>query len=728
MKLFRPILRMFQTRCLERHFFLSVKSSFLGPNTRFDFEDQDGLHLLSDQEATRCGYMVMINDAGDLLFRASFLACHVQTKTLRDFWLHLWFVNLQADGKVVAYPFQLHCSLQGQLKPREIVCEENYMEVSIYQPAIAVTSKTERGADGAADLHVMFHIADLPTREARILSLKEAAALGYHISLHGSHLTLRCPYSSPLSYFIKERGVDLEILRATVLYRLQSDFLAVDVTAACPLSDAAADRSDLLWTVPYILSPLVYGQFKGRGVRVGVNGQPLSESEFRERGLKMGLQEGKVEVRIPIGANGGNIKSGVLRGKYSKAMSVDLFFMSQWEDERWPLTQHRSFRLLQTPLIPQSLFFTDIKLQSHGLLAVTLGVFAADVSLQKLTMDGGGDLLTWTYRNQTQLENDLIVSKLSHFNGSHSYRISFLMSHPKIIPEYIGEGFKTYSLSFTFTLVISPSGSVFYHQASLEQSVEHKAPASPKLEGKCTESSLLVLLHHGAQAGLQWELFLGVRKLDWELVEMAGIMVEAEEDYLTVEFPLHSPVMNHGELTLKGLVSGVAVSVVDADSLNVMDHLVHECTFPVREFLLCLPEGRMVAVVDTTHTIPPTSPNRTRLLDPGCVPMETDGARALFSFSVNSCGTTVTTEGSFLVYENQISYRQDFLPLEDALIHRDSPYRLTIKCQYPVNESRTVDFHHPFNSSLGLLPALVKRTRREAANTSLGKGRATFEG
>ncbi|XP_041634788.1 uncharacterized protein LOC121504188 isoform X5 [Cheilinus undulatus] len=618
---------MFQTRCLERHFFLSVKSSFLGPNTRFDFEDQDGLHLLSDQEATRCGYMVMINDAGDLLFRASFLACHVQTKTLRDFWLHLWFVNLQADGKVVAYPFQLHCSLQGQLKPREIVCEENYMEVSIYQPAIAVTSKTERGADGAADLHVMFHIADLPTREARILSLKEAAALGYHISLHGSHLTLRCPYSSPLSYFIKERGVDLEILRATVLYRLQSDFLAVDVTAACPLSDAAADRSDLLWTVPYILSPLVY-----------------------------------------------------------------------------------------------------VKLQSHGLLAVTLGVFAADVSLQKLTMDGGGDLLTWTYRNQTQLENDLIVSKLSHFNGSHSYRISFLMSHPKIIPEYIGEGFKTYSLSFTFTLVISPSGSVFYHQASLEQSVEHKAPASPKLEGKCTESSLLVLLHHGAQAGLQWELFLGVRKLDWELVEMAGIMVEAEEDYLTVEFPLHSPVMNHGELTLKGLVSGVAVSVVDADSLNVMDHLVHECTFPVREFLLCLPEGRMVAVVDTTHTIPPTSPNRTRLLDPGCVPMETDGARALFSFSVNSCGTTVTTEGSFLVYENQISYRQDFLPLEDALIHRDSPYRLTIKCQYPVNESRTVDFHHPFNSSLGLLPALVKRTRREAANTSLGKGRATFEG
>ncbi|XP_029931936.1 uncharacterized protein LOC115376482 isoform X2 [Myripristis murdjan] len=695
----------FQTSCHERHFWISVKSSFIGAMTRFDFEDQSGYHVLSEREATLCGYTVLLNHLGDLVFRASFLACHVHSQRGTDYHLRLWFVNHQADGNVATYPFQVHCALQWPWGTREIVCEENYMEVSIQQPVLPASSKAQKKNADAAEMVVLFHRAGTPPEEARAATRTEAAALGCHMSQGGSRrLALRCTYSSPLSYTVKEKGVDLEVVTATILCPLQGAILAIDATVVCTLNEALADGPDLVWAVPHILSPLVHGGFRDRGMRVGVGSWTLSEWDIKEKGYIIGLREGQVELRIPIGAQGGHIMSGVKEGRYSQSMSVDLFFMCQWEEQHWPLTQHRSFRLLKTPLVPKTLIITNHTVPSKGAFSLTLGVFLPDVSLQKVTVEGGGE--------------DLNVSRLHHPNGSHSYHLSVPFSHSNIIYEYTGGGHKKYILPLTFTFTISPHGAVFYHQATVESSVqERSAPGSTWLEGKCTESGLRVLLHHDAQDELQWELFLGARRLDWELVELGGFRLEAEEEYFSVEIPLDSPGMTYEDLSLRGLVATAEVSVVDADSLKVEDQLVQTCTFPVRELLACLPEGRIVAVVDTTHTIPPTQPNRTTLLDPSCVPMETDSARALFNFSLDSCGTTVTTEGSFLVYENQVRYAQEFLPLDDPLIHRDSPYRLTIQCRYPADENSTLPIQHPFKSTQDLTAPPAKRVRREAINT-----------
>lgn len=153
-----------------------------------------------------------------------------------------------------------------------------------------------------------------------------------------------------------------------------------------------------------------------------------------------------------------------MRGQYSQSISVDLLLAVQWEDDHWSLTQHRTFRLLRPPPVAQPPVLTSRKIPWHmrgsdkltklhccnqfpacrlspstdaisseRLVSVSLGSFAADVALQKVTVDGGGGLVTWSGRTQDDV--GLRASRLPHANGSHSYLLQIPLSHPQIIPE-----------------------------------------------------------------------------------------------------------------------------------------------------------------------------------------------------------------------------------------------------------------------------------------------------
>ncbi|KAK3546445.1 hypothetical protein QTP70_026400, partial [Hemibagrus guttatus] len=114
-------------------------------------------------------------------------------------------------------------------------------------------------------------------------------------------------------------------------------------------------------------------------------------------------------------------------------------------------------------------------------------------------------------------------------------------------------------------------------------------PALPDiLACSCTEKGVMVVLHCGSKY-VQWELYVGDCRLDLELLQLGGYRLNGGDD-------------GGG----------------------------------------CFPEGRIVIVTDMTHTIPPTKPNSTSLLDASCKPTARDSSRALFNFSLDSCGTTMT--------------------------------------------------------------------------------------
>jgi len=46
-----------------------------------------------------------------------------------EFRLLVWFINQDSNWEEKSYPLQLTCPLQVPWGPRELVCEQNYMEV-----------------------------------------------------------------------------------------------------------------------------------------------------------------------------------------------------------------------------------------------------------------------------------------------------------------------------------------------------------------------------------------------------------------------------------------------------------------------------------------------------------------------------------------------------------------------------------------------------------------------
>ncbi|MGH0141917.1 UNVERIFIED_CONTAM: hypothetical protein FKN15_075119 [Acipenser sinensis] len=84
------------------------------------------------------------------------------------------FVRLDSLGRETVYPFSLSCSTESPWNPREIVCEENYMEgATICTHQTGMTPKTMTAAD--------------------------ARTAGYLVNSTSSRVIFRSPYGMPMS-------------------------------------------------------------------------------------------------------------------------------------------------------------------------------------------------------------------------------------------------------------------------------------------------------------------------------------------------------------------------------------------------------------------------------------------------------------------------------------------------------------------------------------------------
>ncbi|XP_044866504.1 zona pellucida sperm-binding protein 2-like isoform X2 [Mauremys mutica] len=304
-----------ESSCPSRIFWVKLDKRFLqGKFFSLELVDPSGGTVLLDEKlAARCGYVLSEDVWGNTIFRASVLGCHVANQADELFSLT---VNIKVSSspdmrRAATYTYPMYCTYTPWA-PREIVCEENYMEVSV-KSDVPVISDDDTATWMSALPEVqkveyqVWQLIFLSPSGRKKIMVSDAAKLGYSFNNTLARVFLRAPYSTNESKLAVVNGVSMNIVSSTSMYKQRWMLLLIDTTVACPIDGTSFTDTAITWTVPSIIPTLVPQEptFVSKNISVGVDGQRIMHPEQNYI-----LEHNKTHIRmtVPIGAAGGRLK------------------------------------------------------------------------------------------------------------------------------------------------------------------------------------------------------------------------------------------------------------------------------------------------------------------------------------------------------------------------------------------------------------------------------------
>uniref|UniRef100_A0ACB8EN49 Uncharacterized protein n=1 Tax=Sphaerodactylus townsendi TaxID=933632 RepID=A0ACB8EN49_9SAUR len=349
--------------------------------------------------AAQCGYTILQDVWGNLEFRASLISCYAQI--VGDEQFSLTFQILTAMGPEMHDPTELvvpvTCSY-GPWQPREIVCEANYMEVSVRrkvppipdgflqdQPEDWAAAFPEAKAGPPSVWQVVFHM----DTQKKAMRVEQAHAVGYGINTTDSRIVLRASYNASESQELKVHGVPFSAVRSSTFYKQRWMLLMVDTAVACPIDGVTYTSETITWTIPKGMSPLMVGvsSVKELQVEMGINLSKLPARDIASRGYLLASDQDAITVQIPVGSPGGTYKSYVVAGQLVTSYKINPFVEHLWEDERRGTTKHTILKEISTPPQPVPITVTDGTSIPLQLFNVSVGTFLPDVELVSVKVD-----------------------------------------------------------------------------------------------------------------------------------------------------------------------------------------------------------------------------------------------------------------------------------------------------------------------------------------------------
>ncbi|XP_031170876.1 uncharacterized protein LOC116061107 isoform X1 [Sander lucioperca] len=685
-----------ESECRDRYLWIHVRSL---QTPRFEAKDVNGVHSLSEPLASRCGYTISTFRMDSFTtVRASYYSCFTQTQNDEVFTFSFNVIVSDAGGKWISWPVSAVCSGLTWTH-REIICEEDYMEVNVDRESScggqrgdsgemwhAAFSQAQRMASSVWQL--MFLQSD---GQVSSMSISEAQRGGYSLTTGAQRVALRSQYKQPHAQLTTVDGVPVEVVRVSLFFKKKMTVMMIDMSMACTVNSGSFDGARLLWDVPLVVPPLVDegAVFESQSLGLGLEGVLLDEHTARTRGYSLVQRGPLVQIGVPFGAEGGYRKSSVVNNMYKETFVIFLLyehvFSLLYEDGSID-TRHRMLRVLDTPLLCRQPFHLDQTVSDDRVFSVYLGNIPADVTLEDVSING----------NQLMMSQSDIISPVFHNNGSRAYELRLPFEDAVVRWMYLGQGVVQYSIDVNFTLTIMPQKDSYYHLVSIKARALNTFP--PEITAQCSGGGITFSVVIPPQAERIWEVGVGHEALTSEMAAQRGYRLHGDAFRTTLEVPAFSVGYTYDGVTLSNFYGTFRLLLRDSKTLEVQTSTSKRCLFKTEDMIVCSADGTMVVVTTPTATWPSVQPDRTTLLDPNCKPKQTDGSRVLFEFNLDSCGTRALVGESYMVYENEILHDRQLISDGPNVISRESQFKLTVRCFYPLSGINRLSVDQVFTS------------------------------
>ncbi|XP_034289844.1 zona pellucida sperm-binding protein 2-like [Pantherophis guttatus] len=654
---------------------------------------------IDEVQAMKCGYTIFQDAWGNIEFRASLIGCYTQIVDDQQFTLT---IQIQAATNPEMHTATLlnvpvSCSY-GPWQPREIVCETNYMEVSVRRnvPSISDGFLQDQPEDWASAFsevktgtpsiwQIVFHMGS----EKSSMMVEEAQAAGYGIKMTETRIVLRAPYNASQAQKVEISGIPFSSVRSSTYYKERFLLFMVDAAMACPIDGITYTEETITWTIPKHVSLLIgTATIKELHVEMGVDLYKLSTQDIKSRGYMLASNKDAIIVKIPIGALGGNYKSHVVDRKLMITYKINIFVEHLWEDDKRGITKHLILKKISTPLQLAPIRITDYTKINLKLFNATVGSFLPDVDLVGVTVGHSGPLPLpeaekWGCK----------IIEIKHPNGSKDYLVQISFDSPGVEKEYVPEHFRNYTTNPVLQFTVIPQAEVFEVPVPLSALV--RDAVLPHAEGFCDNEALYLVVKRG-NVDQNWLPFVGNTPLTQETAQTLQYGLQVNQTHLVLRVPKLATHVFLEEINSFGIVFTFQLQFKDHLSQIEMIEFTISCSFSPKDLIDCQPNGTIAVSARTLVGMPDLDLSNLVLRDKRCKPASVTKAGADFLFSVNSCGTTRKFEKTIMTYENEVLY---FLPGQATPV-----YQLKCACQYFIGNTLLFQYSPARAPSPTILP------------------------